>query len=145
MVHDPLPLYTSGMGRYDNITDERLRAEVARFARILQRMEQEGETLDRTADILTLLGELRQMVFAWEVRCTFEEADDEDLSAPGGSAPEEITPEDGASPARRRRPRPQPLDRALTLSERVVAEAQRREQELREEFDAKSSPGEVDS
>ena len=60
------------MGRYDNISDARLRYEVQRFARILQRMEEDGETLDRTADILTLLGELRRMVFAWEVRCTFQ-------------------------------------------------------------------------
>ena len=59
------------MGRYDEITDYQLRAEVARFARILQRMEEKGELLDRTADVLTLLGELRQMVFAWEIRRTY--------------------------------------------------------------------------
>jgi hypothetical protein len=34
-------------------------------------MEEKGEVLDRTADILTILGELRQMVFAWEVGCTY--------------------------------------------------------------------------
>ena len=59
------------MGRYDDITDYQLRSEVARFARILQRMEEKGELLDRTADVLTLLGELRQMVFAWEIRRTW--------------------------------------------------------------------------
>lgn len=70
------------MGRYDDITDYHLRSEVARFARILQRMEEKGETLDRTADIMTLLGELRRMIFAWEVRCTFrgDEADDPSAS-----------------------------------------------------------------
>ncbi len=61
------------MGRYDGISDYKLRSEVARFARILQRMEEKGETLDRTADILTLLAELRQMVFAWEVKSTFRD------------------------------------------------------------------------
>jgi len=70
------------MGRYDDITDVQLRSEVARFARILQRMETRGEVLDRTADIMTLLGELRRMVFAWEVRCTFEEEEADGSSAP---------------------------------------------------------------
>jgi len=61
------------MGRYDHISDERLCAEVARYGRLLQRMEARGEVLDRTADILTVLGELRQMVFAWEMSCTYGE------------------------------------------------------------------------
>ncbi|UCC24732.1 MAG: hypothetical protein JSU98_13495 [Gemmatimonadales bacterium] len=65
------------MGRYEGISDYQLRSEVARFARILQRMEENGEVLDRTADIMTLLGELRRMVFAWEVRATFEPGDED--------------------------------------------------------------------
>ena len=72
------------MGRYDDITDYQLRSEVARFARILQRMEEKGELLDRTADILTLLGELRQMVFAWEMRRTYAA----DSAAPPADPPE---------------------------------------------------------
>lgn len=84
------------MGRYDDISDIRLRSEIARFARILQRMEEKGEILDRTADILTLLGELRQMVFAWEVRETFRgEAGNREASDgptdPGGQAESEST------------------------------------------------------
>ena len=63
------------MGLYDHISDAKLRFEVQRFARILQRMEEKNEVLDRTADILTLLGELRRMVFAWEVRSTYREED----------------------------------------------------------------------
>ena len=59
------------MGRYDGISDHKLRAEVARFARILQRMEERGEVLDRTADIMNLLSELRLMVFAWETKATW--------------------------------------------------------------------------
>jgi hypothetical protein len=76
------------MGRYDGISDYQLRSEVARFARILQRMEERGEILDRTADIMTLLGELRRMVFAWEVRATFDEESEpdegDDASPPRG-------------------------------------------------------------
>ena len=58
------------MGRYDDISDERLRAELTRFARLITRMEEEGVLLDRTASIQRLLGELRRMVFAYEVRNT---------------------------------------------------------------------------
>lgn len=78
------------MGRYDDISDARLRYEVQRFARILQRMEEKDEVLDRTADILTLLGELRRMVFAWEVRSTFRGEEATDLEEEGsiGSDPE---------------------------------------------------------
>ncbi|HSM03508.1 MAG TPA: hypothetical protein VK858_02755 [Longimicrobiales bacterium] len=72
------------MGRYDDISDSKLRYEVQRFARILQRMEENGEVLDRTADILTLLGELRRMVFAWEVRSTFHR--DDEPEGDGGGA-----------------------------------------------------------
>lgn len=94
------------MGRYDDISDTRLRYEVQRFARILQRMEEEGEVLDRTADILTLLGELRRMVFAWEVRCTFE----------GQEEPREVEAREGSSDE--------------TASERVVREAREQESEF---------------
>jgi len=71
------------MSRYQNISDYHLRSEVARFARILQKMEERDEILDRTADILTLLGELRQMVFAWEIRATWgEDAVEAELPPP---------------------------------------------------------------
>jgi hypothetical protein len=100
------------MGRYDNISDARLRYEVQRFARILQRMEEDGETLDRTADILTLLGELRRMVFAWEVRCTFQG----DEGVDGG--PEETAADDAPDPA------------SETDSERIVREALEQESDF---------------
>lgn len=58
------------MGRYDDITGDRLRAELTRFARLVLRMEEEDVLLDRTHSVLRLLGELRQMVFAHEVRNT---------------------------------------------------------------------------
>ena len=34
-------------------------------------MEEKGELLDRTADVLNLLAELRLMVFAWEIKATW--------------------------------------------------------------------------
>jgi hypothetical protein len=62
------------MGRYDDITDERLRAELTRFARLILRMDEEEVLLARTHSVLRLLGELRQMVFAHEVRNTRRDA-----------------------------------------------------------------------
>lgn len=58
------------MGRYDDLTDEELAKELVHFARLVLRMEEEGVLLDRTHSVLRLLGELRQMVFAHEVRAT---------------------------------------------------------------------------
>lgn len=97
------------MGRYDDITDARLRSEIARFARILQRMEEKGETLERTADILNLLGELRRMVFAWEVRETFKKE-------------------------RREPPEPSPAPEPETHSDRIVREAREAEERLRRDM-----------
>jgi hypothetical protein len=94
------------MGRYDDITDAQLRSEVARFARILQRMEERGETLDRTADILNLLAELRIMVFAWEIRATWGE------EGPGG------VEQPGEAEAR-------------SVAERIVREAREAQERLR--------------
>ena len=75
-------------------------------------MEEDGETLDRTADILTLLGELRRMVFAWEVRCTFQ--GDEGL----GEGPEETAEGDTLESA------------SETDSERIVREALEQESDF---------------
>lgn len=108
------------MGRYDDISDARLRSEVARFARILQRMEEKGELLDRTADILTLLGELRRMVFAWEVRATFRH--DPDLQTSPPTAPGSAL---------------EPTDE----SGRIVREAREAEERLRRRLDGGSPAG----
>ena len=101
------------MGRYDDISDARLRYEIQRFARILQRMEEKDEVLDRTADILTLLGELRRMVFAWEVRCTFRGEESESA-------------EDSRSPEAEKRPGGHPE----SDSERIVREAREQHSEF---------------
>lgn len=103
------------MGRYDEISDAELRYEVQRFARILQRMEEKNEVLDRTADILTLLGELRRMVFAWEVRSTYRGDDPADADATTGPGPSPTSPSRAGEA---------PGGDAASDSERIVREAE---------------------
>ena len=101
------------MGKYDDITPERLRAELLRFARLLTKMEEEGVLLQKTPSVLRLLGELRQMLFAHEVRYTKKLMPAETNERPGARA----------------------NDQALADSLRVVQEALRREKELQEELE----------
>jgi hypothetical protein len=112
------------MGKYDDITPERLRAELLRFARLLMKMEEEGVLLEKTPSVLRLLGELRQMLFAHEVRYTKK------------LLPSEKPPE---SP-------PTPSDPSVDDSRRIVEEALRREKELQDELERrlfrKESPDE---
>jgi hypothetical protein len=56
------------MGRYDDITPEKLRAELLRFAELIQRMDRDDLLLRSSPRILKMLGELRQMLFAYEIR-----------------------------------------------------------------------------
>src|SRR5262245_32202699 len=55
------------MGRYDDITPEKTRAELLRFAELIQRMDREEVLLRSSPRILKMLGELRQMLFAFEI------------------------------------------------------------------------------
>lgn len=100
------------MGKYDDITPERLRAELLRFARLLIKMEEEGVLLEKTPSVLRLLGELRQMLFAHEVRYTRN-------LLPSAEAPEPETP----------------ADPSVEDSRRIVEEAMRREKELQDELE----------
>lgn len=98
------------MGRHDDITEDQLREELVSFARLILLLDRKEALLDRSASVLRLLGEMRRMVFAWEVRVT-----------------------DRESPARLRRPgAPLPVDD--DPSSRVVREALEREQELLREL-----------
>ena len=103
------------MGKYDDITPDRLRSELLRFARLILKMEEEGVLLDKTPSVLRLLGELRQMLFAHEVRYTKKLL-----------PPEKTTEEKPAEPT---------ADPALEDSRRIVEEALRREKELQEELE----------
>lgn len=101
------------MGKYDDITPERLRSEILRFARLLQKMDEEGVLLDKTPSVLRMLGELRQMLFAHEVRYTRKLLPSQKPDQPPDQAP----------------------DPGLDDSRRVVEEALRREKELQEELE----------
>jgi hypothetical protein len=104
------------MGKYDDITPEKLRSELLRFARLITKMEEEGVLLEKTPSVLRLLGELRQMLFAHEVRYTKK------------LLPPEKAAEDKEKPVER-------ADPGLEDSRRIVEEALRREKELQEELE----------
>jgi hypothetical protein len=116
------------MGRYDDISDERLRAELTRAARLVLRMEEEGVLLERTASVLRLLGELRQMVFAFEVRSTRRDQ-------PPRPHPRSLR-------ARARPSGAEPEDEELHDSMRIVREALEREREFLDRLEDR--PGEPD-
>jgi hypothetical protein len=103
------------MGRYDDITPEKLRSELLRFAELLQRMDQDQLLLRSSPRILKMLGELRQMLFAYEIRGA-RHLGGKDLPGPHGP---EGTETGGIDPA----------------SWRVVQEALQREKELQDELE----------
>lgn len=56
------------MGAYDDITPERLRSDLVSFAELLLRLDREDGLLRSAAEIQRLIGELRQKLFAYEIR-----------------------------------------------------------------------------
>ena len=76
------------MSRPEEPSDERLREELVSFARLILLLERKNALLDRSASVLRLLGDLRRMVFAWEVRATNREGPPRPRR-PGSSAPEQ--------------------------------------------------------
>ncbi len=58
------------MGQYDDIPPEQVRADLVRFARLILRLEEEGRLLRSIPHIQAILGDLRQKLFAHEVRGT---------------------------------------------------------------------------
>ena len=107
------------MGRYDDITPEQMRAELLRFADLLQRMDRDGLLLRASPRILKLLGELRQMLFAYEIRGA-RHLGGKDL--PGSSG------EPGEAPSAE-------SEGSGEDSLRIVREALRRERELQDELE----------
>jgi hypothetical protein len=105
------------MGRYDDITPEELRAQLLRLARLIRAMEKQGVLLNKTPSILRLLGELRQMIFAYEVRVTRNLAPSDDGRA----------------------------DSELDESLRIVNEALDRERELQDELRDRFFPDDPDA
>jgi hypothetical protein len=108
------------MGRYDDITPEQLRAELLRFAELIQRMDRDQLLLRASPRILKLLGELRQMLFAFEIRAA-RHLGGKDLPGSAETAGDEDAPPDHPY-----------LDHE---SLRVVREALEREKELQDELE----------
>ena len=104
------------MGRYDDITPEKLRAELLRFAELIQRMDAEQLLLRSSPRILKMLGELRQMLFAYEIRGARH------LGGKDVPASQEMEASEGTGG----------IDPA---SWRVVQEALQREKELQDELE----------
>ena len=105
------------MGRYDDITPDKLRAELLRFAELIQRMDKDQLLLRSSPRILKMLGELRQMLFAYEIRGARhlggKDLPGQDAQPAGGEATGGID----------------------AASWRVVQEALQREKELQEELE----------
>lgn len=113
------------MGRYDDITPEQLRTKLLRFARLVLKLEEKDMLLEKSPALLKLLGELRQMLFAWEVRGTRNLTPREDE-------------EDGSVELEA------PEDEEVRESLRIVQEALEREEELRDELRDRFLGGEED-
>lgn len=106
------------MGRYDDISSDRLRRDLVAFAELILRLDRENGVLTSPADLQKLLGELRQKLFAYEVGRSRPpaSADSTDSGTEGASA--------RAAPAQ---------DSTVEASLRIVREARRRtEQMIRE-------------
>jgi hypothetical protein len=119
------------MRRYDDITESELRRELVGFARLVLTMEKHDALADRTASLLRLLGELRRMVFAYEVAHTNRD-----------------------EPVQSRNPRPdatsrplsddEALDALVEESRRIVEEARERQEEFGDELRGRPhSPGDA--
>lgn len=107
------------MGRHDDISPDRLRADLRRFAQLIRRLEDEGRLLDATPRIMKMMGDLRSKLFAYEVRST------------GRLAPSD--PEAGSDEASD--------SSQIREAERIVDDAIRRARKAGEEW---STPGDWD-
>ncbi len=99
------------MGKYDNIGGDRLRRDIVRLATLIRRLEQEGKLLDEIPRLLKILGDLRQKMFAYEIRSV-----------------EKLIPKDEAQ------------SRELEESRRIVREALKREKEKLAEWETLWTP-----
>jgi hypothetical protein len=58
------------VGKYDEIRPDHLRADLVRFAELILRLEKNNLLLRSAPEIQRLIGDLRQKLFAYEVRST---------------------------------------------------------------------------
>jgi len=106
------------MSRYDDIDPEEVRQQLVRVARLILRMNDEGRLLREAPRLQKLLGDLRQRLFAYEVRCTADLGSTEGAGEHEASQAEEEVD-----------------DPVLSESLRVVREALERQRELTEELE----------
>lgn len=110
------------MGRYDEIEPDDLRRHLVRVAKLILRLDDEGELLRAAPRLQKLLGDLRQKLFAYEVRSAANLGPDDESRAEDEAPDEEVS------------------DSLLSESLRVVREAIEREEELRDELDPRKLP-----
>ncbi len=109
------------MGKYDDISADRLRADLVAFAQLILRLDQEDAVLVSPADLQRMLGDLRQKIFAYEIRNS--RMRDEGPSRPQEPGSDEGEAGDSGS------------GRAMEDSLRVVREAIRRTEEMLQEWE----------
>ncbi len=108
------------MGKYDDISPDRLRADLVAFAQFIVRLEGEDGLLESPAELQRLLGDLRQKLFAYEVRSSRFGTD----GTAASGEPSSVS----------RRTSGELDDRVLRQSLRVVREAIRRREEMEQEW-----------
>ncbi len=111
------------MGKYDDIRPEDLRADMVRFARLILRLEENDLLLRSVPELQRLIGDLRQKLFAYEVRGT------QRLELPKGQDEREREVGSQEEP-----------DPTLKESLRVVREAIEREKRLQDEWEGRPPP-----
>jgi len=114
------------MGRYDDIEPDDLRQSLVRVARLILRLEEDGTLLRESPRLQKLLGDLRQRLFAYEVRSTAKLGPHSDAEETGTDAEEKKE------------------DPILRISRRIVEEARKREEKLREELEGGGSSDDED-
>lgn len=128
------------MGQYDRISGSQLRADLLHFSQLILTLEREGRILRSAAELQHLLGELRQKLFAWEVRASLDpESPLEREAGPnpgieGPPAPPEPEPAAEAGESAGAGPSADADDGQLRHSLRVVREAIQRQSEMAEEW-----------
>lgn len=111
------------MGRYDDIEPEEVRRQLVHVARLILRLEEEGDLLREAPRLQQLLGDLRQRLFAYEVRCAAKLGPEEEPREEN----EKETGDDVEDPV-------------LRESLRVVREALERQEELLDELESGIPP-----
>lgn len=60
------------MGQYDNIGEEQLRKDLLLLATLIRKLQDEGRLLEEIPRLMSIFGDLRQKMFAYEIRAVEE-------------------------------------------------------------------------